>query len=61
MQEDKYAVFNVTETVKDFLPVFCGMLESIKIDTGTMRRSAPGAYTNAADAAEWFVKKGAAS
>ena len=58
MQEDKNAIFDSTETVKVCLSVFCGMFESIKINTGNMRRSASGAYTNATDAADWLVKKG---
>ncbi|MDR0316377.1 MAG: argininosuccinate lyase [Treponema sp.] len=58
MQEDKEAVFDAADTVKSCISVFCGMLQTVKINTDTMYKSALGAYTNATDAADWLVKKG---
>ena len=59
MQEDKEAVFDAVDTVKSCLSVFCGMLSSITINKENMYQSALGGYTNATDAADWLVKKGA--
>jgi argininosuccinate lyase len=58
MQEDKEAVFDAVDTVKACLSVFKGMFETITFNTGNMRKSALGGYTNATDAADWLVKKG---
>ena len=59
MQEDKEAVFDAADTVKSCLSVFCGMLGSATFIAANMRKSAQGGYTNATDAADWLVKKGA--
>ena len=58
MQEDKEAVFDAAETVKNCLAVFNGMFGSLVFNTDIMRKSAAQAYTNATDAADWLVKKG---
>jgi len=58
MQEDKEAVFDASDTVKNSLAVFTGMLQSITFNTGAMYEAALGAYSNATDAADWLVKKG---
>ena len=58
MQEDKEAVFDAADTVKNCLAVFTGMFGSIAFNTANMRKSAAGGYTNATDAADWLVKKG---
>ena len=60
MQEDKEAVFDVVDTVKACLSVFCGMFKTLEFKTGNMYKSALGGYTNATDAADWLVKKGIA-
>lgn len=59
MQEDKESVFDASDTVKACLSVFCGMFQNITFNTDNMRKSALGGYTNATDAADWLVKKGA--
>ena len=58
MQEDKEAVFDAADTVKNCLIVFTGMFGSITFNTENMYKSSLGAYTNATDAADWLVKKG---
>ena len=58
MQEDKEAVFDAADTVKNCLAVFTGMFQSITFNTGNMYNGALGAYANATDAADWLVKKG---
>ena len=59
MQEDKEAVFDAADTVKNCLSVFRGMFQSIAFHKDIMYKSALGGYTNATDAADWLVKKGA--
>jgi len=58
MQEDKEAVFDAADTVKNCIAVFTGMFEALVFNTAVMRKSAEEAYTNATDAADWLVKKG---
>jgi len=58
MQEDKEAVFDAVDTVKNCIVVFTGMFESLLFNTDAMRKGAAEAYTNATDAADWLVKKG---
>ena len=58
MQEDKEAVFDAVDTVKNCIVVFTGMFESLLFNTDAMRKGAAEAYTNATDAADWLVKNG---
>jgi argininosuccinate lyase len=58
MQEDKEAIFDSIDTVKMCLPVFTGMLSTMKINTDRMYRAAQGGFTNATDLADYLVKKG---
>jgi argininosuccinate lyase len=58
MQEDKEAVFDAADTVKNCLSIFCGMIQTVKFNTNNMYKSALGGYTNATDAADWLVKRG---
>ena len=58
MQEDKEAVFDAADAVKNCLAVFTGMFGSLAFNTAAMRKSAAEGYTNATDAADWLVKKG---
>lgn len=58
MQEDKDALFDSIDTVKICLPVFTGMLSTMKVNTEIMRASAKGGFSNATDLADYLVKKG---
>jgi len=58
MQEDKEAVFDAVDTVKMCLPVFAGMLGTMKVNVQNMREGAGLGFTNATDAADWLVTKG---
>lgn len=58
MQEDKEGIFDSVDTVKLCLPVFTGMIKTMKINKLNMRRGAGGGFTNATDAADYLVKKG---
>ncbi|MBQ3054145.1 MAG: argininosuccinate lyase [Clostridia bacterium] len=58
MQEDKEAIFDAVDTVKLCIPVFEGMVSSMKINSENMRKGASGGFTNATDGADYLVKKG---
>ncbi len=58
MQEDKEQIFDAVDTVKMCLPVFCGMLSTMKINKNTMLEGAKGGFTNATDVADYLVKQG---
>jgi argininosuccinate lyase len=58
MQEDKEAIFDAVDTVKMCIPVFTGMISSMKIKKDTMYGAAREGFTNATDIADYLVKKG---
>lgn len=58
MQEDKEQIFDALDTVKMCLPVFCGMLSTMKVRKERMLSGAKGGFTNATDVADYLVKKG---
>ncbi len=60
MQEDKEAVFDAVDTIKLCLPVFTAMIQTMRLNTGAMKKGASGGFTNATDAADYLVKKGLA-
>lgn len=58
MQEDKEPVFDTVDTVKRTLPVFSGMLETMKVRTDVMRKAAEDGFITATDLADYLVRKG---
>ena len=60
MQEDKEAIFDALDTVKQCLGVFTPMFETMEILPENMRRAALGGFINATDCADYLVKKGVA-
>ena len=58
MQEDKEAVFDACETVIMCLKVFAPMLATMKSIPANMKKAAQGGFINAADLADYLVKKG---
>ncbi len=58
MQEDKEAIFDSIDTVKLCIPVFCGMINTMKINKEAMAEGAKGGFTNATDVADYLVTKG---
>ncbi len=58
MQEDKEAIFDAVDTVKQCLDVFTPMFETMTIKKENMRRAASGGFINATDCADYLVKKG---
>lgn len=58
MQEDKEAIFDTVDTVKNSLKVYAEMLKGIKIKERNMYNAAIGGFTTATDLADYLVKKG---
>ena len=60
MQEDKEAIFDSVDTLKQCLKIFTPMLETIKVNKENMRKAAAKGFINATDVADYLVKKGMA-
>ncbi len=60
MQEDKEAIFDSVDTVKQCLSIFTPMLATIKVNETNMRNAAAKGFINATDLADYLVKKGMA-
>ena len=58
MQEDKEAIFDAIDTVKQCLTVFPPMIETTKALPGNMLRAAQKGFINATDLADYLAKKG---
>ena len=58
LQEDKEFTFDASDTVKQCLALFSGMLATMKFNKERMRLSAEGGFTNATDAADYLVNHG---
>lgn len=58
MQEDKELSFDAFDTVKGCLNLFCGMIDTMRLNPDRMADSARKGFTNATDAADYLVKKG---
>lgn len=58
MQEDKEMAFDAMDTVNACLPLFTGMLGTMKFQISVMERSAKRGFTNATDAADYLVNHG---
>ena len=58
MQEDKENLFDAIDTVKLCVPVFNGMVKTMKINKEIMLQGAKGGFANATDVADYLVKKG---
>ena len=58
MQEDKEMAFDAMDTVNACLPLFTGMLGTMKFQISVMERSAKRGFTNATDGADYLVNHG---
>lgn len=58
MQEDKEAVFDAIDTVKQCLEVFTPMFETMTLRKKNMRQAASQGFINATDCADYLTKKG---
>ena len=60
MQEDKEPVFDALDTVEQCLPVFLGMIDTMRVLPENMRKAAGRGFINATDCADYLTKKGMA-
>ena len=58
MQEDKEPVFDAIDTVRMCLPVFTGMIRTMRVLPQNMRAAANQGFINATDCADYLTKKG---
>ena len=58
MQEDKEAIFDAVDTVKQCLTVFAPMITTMKVLPDNMYKAAQKGFINATDLADYLVKKG---
>ena len=58
MQEDKEPVFDAVDTVKQCVPVFSAMIETMKVLPENMLAAAKKGFINATDCADYLTKKG---
>ena len=58
MQEDKEAVFDAVDTVKDCLGIFAPMVATMTVKKENMLSAAQKGFINATDLADYLVKKG---
>ena len=58
MQEDKEPVFDAVDTVKQCVPVFSAMIETMKVLPENMLAAAKKGFINATDCADFLTKKG---
>lgn len=58
MQEDKEAIFDAIDTVKQCLTNFAPMLDTLKVKADNMKNAAKGGFINATDLADYLAKKG---
>jgi argininosuccinate lyase len=58
LQEDKEALFDSLDTVRNCLRMFRGMMAEARFNTARMEAACVGGFLEATDAAEYLVKKG---
>ena len=58
MQEDKEPVFDAVDTVKQCVPVFAAMIDTMRVLPENMLAAAKRGFINATDAADYLTKKG---
>ena len=58
MQEDKEGVFDACDTVKMCVPIFTGMVSTMRVREDKMKKAAQTGFINATDLADYLVKKG---
>lgn len=56
-QEDKQAVFDAIDTVKQCLQAYCGMVLTIKVKADTMLAAAQRGFATATDLADYLVRQ----
>lgn len=56
-QEDKLALFDTIDTVKDCIQAYTGMLPTMRVNAENMRAAARKGYSTATDLADYLVRK----
>ena len=60
MQEDKEAIFDSVDTVKNSITTLIPMIDTMKVLKENMKKAAQKGFINATDCADYLVKKGMA-
>ncbi|MCL2208567.1 MAG: argininosuccinate lyase [Treponema sp.] len=58
LQEDKEALFDSIDTLRDCLGMFAGMIKTAKFNLKRMKAACTGGFLEATDTAEYLVRKG---
>ncbi|PLR98139.1 argininosuccinate lyase [Bacillus sp. T33-2] len=58
MQEDKEGMFDTVKTIKGSLRIFTGMIETMKVNIGTMENAVKRDFSNATELADYLAVKG---
>ncbi|MBQ7444498.1 MAG: argininosuccinate lyase [Clostridia bacterium] len=58
MQEDKEAIFDAVDTVKNYIRIYTGMISTMKVNEEAMKKAAQNGFINATDLADYLVGKG---
>ena len=58
LQEDKEAVFDAVDTLRETLQVLAPMVQGLRVDAERMRQATEEGFLNATDAADYLVSKG---
>jgi argininosuccinate lyase len=58
MQEDKEGLFDTVDTLLSTLEVFAGMISTMRVNRGNMRKAVKEGYILATDLADYLVRKG---
>lgn len=58
MQEDKEAIFDAVDTVKECIETLIPMLDTMRVLKANMRKAAAKGFINATDLADYLAKKG---
>lgn len=58
LQEDKVAVFDAADTLRETLQVLAPLIQGLRVDAERMRQATTEGFLNATDAADYLVGKG---
>ncbi len=58
MQEDKEGMFDTVKTVTGSLKIFSGMVESMKVNSASMKKAVHSDFSNATELADYLASKG---
>lgn len=58
LAEDKRAAFEAVDTLGAVLPAMAGMVRTMRVDVGELRRQATDGFTLATEVADWLARRG---